>query len=166
MKEPEELTAKANDEVMNNMRWELSLVGLNTGEIDQQVDAFIEYHYHWQTKGWGSVSTAYTDDQIVDKQRDTSVPAGTCCLGTPELASSKMDEVSRERKRTQTTRTGQHGQMKTTQTTTKQSRRKGWPMRRLDLQQPLYWQSTYHSSSTTLIINQSAMATLLLLNMY
>jgi hypothetical protein len=68
MKEPEELTAKANDEVMNNMRWELSLVGLNTGEIDQQVDAFIEYHYHWQTKGWGSVSTAYTDDQIVDKQ--------------------------------------------------------------------------------------------------
>jgi hypothetical protein len=39
MKEPEELTAKANDEVMNNMRWELSLVGLNTGEINQQVDA-------------------------------------------------------------------------------------------------------------------------------
>jgi hypothetical protein len=42
MKGPEELTAKANDEVMNNMRCELSLVGLNTGEI---------YTYHLQTKG-------------------------------------------------------------------------------------------------------------------
>jgi hypothetical protein len=37
-------------------------------------------------------------------------------------------------------------------------------MRRRALQQPLlYWQSTYHSS-TTLIINLSAMATLLLQN--
>jgi hypothetical protein len=45
MKEPEELTAKANDEILNNMRWELSLVGLNTGEINQQVDAFIEDNY-------------------------------------------------------------------------------------------------------------------------
>jgi hypothetical protein len=51
MKEPEDLTAKANDEIMNNMRWELSLVGLNTGEINQQVDAFSEYNYHLQTEG-------------------------------------------------------------------------------------------------------------------
>jgi hypothetical protein len=36
------MTAKANDEIMSSMRWELSLVGLNTGEINQQVDAFIE----------------------------------------------------------------------------------------------------------------------------
>jgi hypothetical protein len=103
------------------------------------------------------------DDQIEDTQRDTHVHTGTCCLGTPELASSKMEVVSRERKRTQTTRKGKHEHMKTTKTITKQSRRKGWPMRRRALQQPLYWQSTYHSS-TTLIINLSAMATLLLLN--
>jgi hypothetical protein len=161
MREPEELTAKANDEIMHNMRWELSLVGLNTGEINQQVDAFIEYNYHLQNKGWGSVRVGFTDDdQIEDTQRDTHVHAGTCCLGTPELASSKMEVVSRERKRTQTTRKGKHEQMKTTKTTTKQSRRKAWPIRRRDLQQPLYWQST----STILIINLSAMATLLLLN--
>jgi hypothetical protein len=74
MKGPEELTAKANDEVMNNMRCELSLVGLNTGEI---------YTYHLQTKGWGSVRVEVTDDdQIEDTQRDTHVHAGTCCLGT------------------------------------------------------------------------------------
>jgi hypothetical protein len=71
------------------MRWELSLVGLNTGEINQQVDAFIEYNYHLHTKGWGwgSVRFEFTDDdQIEDTQRDTHVHAGTCCLGTPELA--------------------------------------------------------------------------------
>jgi hypothetical protein len=44
------------------------------------------------------------DDQIEDTQRDTHVHAETCCLGTPELASSKMEVVSRERKRTQTIR--------------------------------------------------------------
>jgi hypothetical protein len=105
MKAPDELTAEANDdEILNNMRWELSLVGLNTGEINQQVDALIEDNYQLQNKGWGSVRFAYTDDQIVDKQRDTPVPAGTCCLGTPELAPSKMKVVSRERKRTQTIR--------------------------------------------------------------
>jgi hypothetical protein len=61
------------------------------------------------------------DDQIEDTQRDTHVHAGTCCLGTPELASSKMEVVSRERKRTQTTRKGKHEQqMKTTKTITKQ----------------------------------------------
>jgi hypothetical protein len=65
MKEPEELTAKANDEIMNNMRWELSLVGLNTGEINQQVDAFIEYNYHLQTKGWGSVRVEVIDDDRI-----------------------------------------------------------------------------------------------------
>jgi hypothetical protein len=48
------------------------------------------------TKGWGSVRFEFTDDdQIEDTQRDTHVPAGTCCLGTPELASSKMEVVSR-----------------------------------------------------------------------
>ena len=165
MKEPEDLTAKANEEIMNSMRWELSLVGLNIGEINQQVDAFIEYNYRWHTKKrWGSVRFEFTDDdQIEDTQRDTHVQVGTCCLGTPELASSKMEVVSRECKRTQTTRTGKHEQMKTTKTTTRQSRRKGWPMRGRDLQQPLYGQSTYHSS-TILTITQSAMATLLLLN--
>jgi hypothetical protein len=142
------------------MRWELSLVG----EINQQVDAFIAYNYHLQTKGCEIVRFEFIDDdQIEDTQRHTHVHAGTCCLGTPELASSKMEVVLRERKRTQTTRKGKHEQMKTTKTTTKQSRRKGWPMRRRALQQPLYWQSIYHSS-TTLIINLSAMATLLLLN--
>jgi hypothetical protein len=45
VKAPEELTAEANDEILNNMRWELSLVGLNTGEINQQVDALIENNY-------------------------------------------------------------------------------------------------------------------------
>jgi hypothetical protein len=105
----------------------------------------------------------YTYDQIEDTQRDTHVHAGTCCLGTPELASSKMEVVSRERKRTQTIRNGKHELMKTTETTTKQSRRKGRPMRRRALQQPLYWQITYHSSAIS-IINLSAMATLLLLN--
>jgi hypothetical protein len=116
------------------------------------------------TKGLGSARLEFTDDdQIEDTQRDSHVHAGTCCLGTPELASSKMEVVSRERKRTQTTRKGKHEHMKTTKTTTKQSRRKGWPMRSRALQQPLYWQSTYHSS-TTLIINLSAMATLLLMN--
>jgi hypothetical protein len=99
------------------------------------------------------VRFAYTDDQIVDKQRDTP----------PELASSKMEVVSRERKRTQTIRSGKHEQMKTTETFTKQSRRKGRPMRRRAPQQPLYWQSIYHFSAI-LIINLSAMATLLLLN--
>jgi hypothetical protein len=104
------------------------------------------------------------DDQMEATQRDTHhVHAGTCCLGTPVLvASSKMEVVSRECKRTQTTRKGKHEQMKTTETITKQSLRKGWPMRRRAPQQPLYWQSTYHSS-TTLIINLSAMNTLLLL---
>jgi hypothetical protein len=34
MQAPEELTAVANDEIMNNMRWELALVGMNTGEIN------------------------------------------------------------------------------------------------------------------------------------
>ena len=62
MKEPEDLTAKANDEIMNSMRWELSLVGLNTGEINQQVDAFIEYNYRLHTRGWGSVRFEFTDD--------------------------------------------------------------------------------------------------------
>jgi hypothetical protein len=139
MKAPEELTAEANDEIWHNMRWELSLVGLNTGEINQQVDALIKNNYqlpteeaaastvNWEpqpNKRWGSVSM-YIYDRIVEEPRDTPVHAGTCCLGTPELASSKMDEVSRARKRTQTTRTGQHEQMKTTKTTTKQSRRKG-----------------------------------------
>jgi hypothetical protein len=93
-----------------------------------QVDALIEDNCCMQTKGWGSVSFEFTDDdQIVDKQRDTHVPAGTCCLGTPELASSKMEVVPRERKRTQTITKGKHEQMKTTKTTTKQSRRKGGP---------------------------------------
>jgi hypothetical protein len=150
MKEPEDLTAKANDKIMNSMRWELSLVGLNTGEINQQVDAFIEYNYHLHTKGWGSVRFEFTDDdQIEDTQRDTHVHVErTCCLRTPaELASSKMEVVSRECKKTQTTRKGKHEQMKPTKTTTKQSRRKGWPMRRRALQQPRYWQTTYHSSS-------------------
>jgi hypothetical protein len=32
-------------------------------------------------KGWGSVRFEYTYDRIVEKQRDTPVPAGTCCLG-------------------------------------------------------------------------------------
>jgi hypothetical protein len=41
MKAPEELTAEANDEIINIMRWELFLVGLNTGEINQQFDALI-----------------------------------------------------------------------------------------------------------------------------
>jgi hypothetical protein len=164
MKEPEELTGKANDEVMNNMRWELSLVGLNTGVINQQVDAFIEYTYHLQTKGWGSVRVeVIDDDQIEDTQRDTHVHAGTCCLGTPALASSKTEVVSRERKRTPNVRRGKHEQMKPTKKTTKQSRRKTSSMRRRAPQQPLYWQSTYHSS-TILRINLSAMATLLLLN--
>jgi hypothetical protein len=45
MKEPEDLTAKANDEIMSSMRWELSLVRLITGEINQQVDAFIEVSF-------------------------------------------------------------------------------------------------------------------------
>jgi hypothetical protein len=45
MKAPEELTTEANDEIMNNMRWELSLVGLNIGEINQQVDSLIEDNY-------------------------------------------------------------------------------------------------------------------------
>jgi hypothetical protein len=103
------------------------------------------------------------DDQIEDTQRDTHAHAGNCCLGTPELASSKVDVVSRERKRTQITRKGIHEQMKITKTTTKQKRRKGWPMRRRAPQQQTYWQSTYHYS-TILIINLSAMATLLLLN--
>ena len=119
------MTAKANEEIMNRMRWELALVGLNTGEINQQVDAFIEYNYHLHTKGWGSVRFEFTDDdQIEDTQRDTHhVHAGTCCLGTPELASSKMEVVSRECKRTQTTRTGkQHEQMKTTKTTTNRAK--------------------------------------------
>jgi hypothetical protein len=113
------LTAEANDEIMKYMRWELSLVGLNTGEINQQVDALIEDNYqlpteeetattvNWEpqpNKGWGSVRYEYTYDRIVEKQRDTPVLAGTCCLGTPELASSKMEVVSRERKRTQTIR--------------------------------------------------------------
>jgi hypothetical protein len=40
-------------------------------------------------------------------------------------SSSKMEVVSRECKRTQTTRKGKHEHMKTTKTTTKQSRRKG-----------------------------------------
>jgi hypothetical protein len=53
MKEPEDLTAKANDEIMNSIRWELLLVGLNTGEINQQVDAFIEYNYHLQRRDGG-----------------------------------------------------------------------------------------------------------------
>jgi hypothetical protein len=100
---------------------ELSLVGLNTGEINQQVDAFIEYNYYLQTKGWGSVRFAHIYDQIVDKQRETSVPAGTSCFGTPELAPSKMEVVSRERKRTQTIRNGKYEQTKTTETITKQS---------------------------------------------
>jgi hypothetical protein len=94
MQPPEELTGEVNDEMMNSMRWELSLVGLNTGEINQQVDAFIEYNYHLHTKGWGSVKFEFSDDdQTVDKQRDTPVPSGTCCLGTLELASSKMEVV-------------------------------------------------------------------------
>jgi hypothetical protein len=92
---PEELIAEVNDEILNNMRWELSLVGLNTGEINQQVDALIEDNYRLQNKGRGSVRFELTDDdQIVDKQRDTHVPAGTCCSGIPELASSKMEVVS------------------------------------------------------------------------
>jgi hypothetical protein len=133
------VTVEVNDEILNNMRWDLSLDGLNTGEINQQVDTLIEDNYRLQTQGWGSVRFEFADDdQIVDKQRDTHVPAGTCCLGTSELASSKMEVVSRERKRTQTIRKGIHEQMKTTKTTTKQSRRKGWPMRRRALQQPLY----------------------------
>jgi hypothetical protein len=45
MKAPEELTAEANDEITKNIRWELSLVGLNIGEINQQVDALIEDNY-------------------------------------------------------------------------------------------------------------------------
>jgi hypothetical protein len=69
------------------------------------------------------------DDRIEDTQRDTHVHTETYCLGNPELASSKMEVVSRERKRTQTIRKGKHEQMKTTKTTTTQSRRKGWPMR-------------------------------------
>jgi hypothetical protein len=75
MKAPEELTAEANDEIMNNMRWELSLVGLNTVEINQQVDALIEDNYqlptdkaaastvNWEpqpNKGCGSVRFEYT----------------------------------------------------------------------------------------------------------
>jgi hypothetical protein len=134
MQAPEELTAVANDEIMNNMRWELSIVGLNTGEINQQVDALIEDNYqlpteeaaastvNWEpqptNKGWGSVRFEYTYDQIGKKQRDTPVPAGTCCLGTPKLASSKMEVVLRERKRTQTIRKGKHEQMQQATKTT------------------------------------------------
>jgi hypothetical protein len=50
MQAPEELTAVGNDEIMNNMRWELALVGLNTGEINQQVDALIEHNYQLPTE--------------------------------------------------------------------------------------------------------------------
>jgi hypothetical protein len=42
MQAPDELTAEVNDEILNKMRWKLSLVGLNTGEINHQVDALIE----------------------------------------------------------------------------------------------------------------------------
>jgi hypothetical protein len=82
MKEPEDLIAKANDEIMNSMRWELSLVGLNTGEINQQVDAFIEYNYHLQTKGWGrSVRFEFTDDDQANRghaHSETHMHTCTC----------------------------------------------------------------------------------------
>ena len=177
MKEPEELTVVAHNEIMNNMRWELSLVGLNSGEINQQVDALIEDNYQFLTeeeaasaaiwepqpnKQWGSVRTdAY--DRIVEEQRDTPAPAGTFCLGIPELESSKMEVVSRERTRTQTLGNKKNEQMKTTETTSKKSRRRKRPMRRRALQQPLYWQSTFHPSAT-LTVKLSARATLLLIN--
>jgi hypothetical protein len=84
MQAPEELTAEVNDEILNKTRWELSLVGLNTGEINHQVDALIEDNYRLQNNGWGSVRFEFTDDdQTVDKQRDTHVPAGACCYGDP-----------------------------------------------------------------------------------
>jgi hypothetical protein len=163
MKESEKLTVVAHDEIMNNMRWELSMVGLNSGEINQQVDALIEDSYQFLTeeaaasaaiwepqpnKRWGSVS-AYKYDRIVEEeQQDTPAPAGTFCSGTPELESSKMDEVSRERTRSQTLGHKKNEQMKTTETTSKKSRRRRRPMRRRALQQPLYWQSTYQPSAT------------------
>jgi regulator of replication initiation timing len=53
MQAPEELTAEVNDEILNNMRWELSLVGLNTGEINQQVDALIEDNDRLQLRDGG-----------------------------------------------------------------------------------------------------------------
>ena len=172
------MTVETHDEIMNNMRWELSLVGLNTGEINQQVDALIEDNYQflkeqaaastatWEpqpNKRWGSMRTdAYV--RIVEEQRDTPIPAGTFCLGTPELESSRIKVLSRERKRTQTFRHKENDQkMKTTETTRKQARRKERPMKRRALQQPPYWKSTYHPSAI-LIINLSAMATFVLLN--
>lgn len=178
MQEPEELTVETHDEIMNNMRWELSLVGLNTGEINQQVDALIEDNYQflkeqaaastatWEpqpNKRWGSMRTdAYV--RIVEEQCDTPIPAGTFCLGTPELESSRIKVLSRERKRTQTFGNKENEQkMKTTETTRKQARRKERPMKRRALQQPPYWKSTYHPSAI-LIINLSAMATFVLLN--
>jgi hypothetical protein len=82
------------------------MVGLNSGEINQQVDALIEDSYQFLTeaaaaraaiwepqpnKRWGSVST-YIYDRIVcvqveEEQQDTPAPAGTFCSGTPELES-------------------------------------------------------------------------------
>jgi hypothetical protein len=103
-------------------------------------------------------------------QRETHMHTCTCrdlLLGDPpELASKMMEVVSRERKRTQTIRKGKHEQMKTTKTTTKQSRQKRAAHEKTSSPAaPIlaYWQSTYHSG-TILIINLSAMVTLLLLN--
>jgi hypothetical protein len=53
MQAPEELTAEVNDDILNKMRWELSLVRLNTGEINQQVDALIEDNYRLQIRDGG-----------------------------------------------------------------------------------------------------------------
>jgi hypothetical protein len=65
MQAPEELTAEVNDVILNNMRWELSLVGLNSEDINQQVDALIEDHDRLQTQGWGSVRFEFTDDDQI-----------------------------------------------------------------------------------------------------
>jgi hypothetical protein len=66
MKAPEELTAEANDEIWHNMRWELSLVGLNTGEINQQVDALIKTTINCRQKKRQRVQSIGNRNQIRD----------------------------------------------------------------------------------------------------
>jgi hypothetical protein len=69
MKEPEELTAKANDEVMHNMRWELSLVGLNT--LERLTSKLMLLSNTTIICKLRDGRVLEDDDQIEDTQRDT-----------------------------------------------------------------------------------------------
>jgi hypothetical protein len=179
MKELEVLSRQAQNIIMKDMAYELYEAGLSPSEVDKQFDALIEDNYQWLAEAAAASTTIrepapeHTPTRVVPTSPfispayDTPFqpPVGNFCIGTPELVPSKRKVVLRERKRTQTSRNKKNTQMRTTETISKRPRRKkGRPMRRQrTLQQLPHWQSTYHHSAI-LIINLSAMATLVLLN--